>query len=69
MCYGDLCKTVDPNIPIYCPECLDKFFDDLTEEQLYDMYAYFEEHDTMTEEIKDLFFEAFNTLLLIKRKG
>lgn len=69
MCYGSLCKNVDPTLPIYCPDCLDEIFDNLTEEQLYEMYAFFEDHDTMTDEVKDLFFDAFNTLLLIKRRG
>ena len=68
MCYGDFCKTVDPDLPIYCPECLALHFRSLTEEDLYEMYIYFENESSISKDTKQVFFEAFNRLMLIKRE-
>ena len=69
MCYGTKCKTIDPNIPIYCPDCLLDHFNDLTEDDLLEMYIYFMTDVDTDEGVRDLFFEAFNALILLKRSG
>jgi len=69
MCYGTKCRTVDPDIPIYCPDCLVDHFNELTEEDLLEMYIYFIDDKESDEEIKELFFGAFNALIILKRSG
>lgn len=68
MCYKILCKTVDPNIPILCPECLVEQFDTLTQEDLYEMYNYFVTDKDMDSSVKEIFFVAFNKLMLLKKE-
>lgn len=65
-CYGEFCHTIDKDLPIYCPNCMAKHFHRLTEEDLMEMYMFFEEQD-IPEEHREIFFDAFNKLLLIKR--
>jgi hypothetical protein len=67
MCYGDNCKTIDKNCPIYCPDCMAENFINITEDELYDMYCYFISTDDMDEEIKELFFVTFNQFFILKR--
>ena len=68
MCYGILCHTVNPEVPILCPDCLIEQFDTLSEEDLYEMYNFFINDKNVDESIKEIFFVAFNKLMLYKRE-
>ena len=67
MCYEFFCNTVDESVPILCPECMAEKFHTLTEEDLYEMYCYFADHDDVIEQTKEIFFKAFNRLMQKKR--
>ena len=67
MCYEIMCNTVDPDIPILCPECLVEQFDTLTQEDLYEMYNYFINDKDLDPSVKEIFFVAFNKLMLLKK--